>query len=131
MFLGTGEEWCFRCVGQGFDRAGAGGAVPGSPNESFPPGSFSGPVLWPRLRGSWAGPVTGPGPACRGILPVMATSGMTLLQAQGEGPFHRPGRGSSGPSGAGPRRNHTANAPAVTWAGDIWPARPPPVATTA
>lgn len=85
MFLGTGEEWCFRCVGQGFDRAGAGGAVPGSPNESFPPGSFSGPVRWPRLRGSWAGPVTGPGPACRGILPVMATSGMTPLAGPGGG----------------------------------------------
>ena len=41
------------------------------------------------------------------------------LSTQEEGPNHHPGRGPPRPAGAGPRRNHAADAPAVTWAGDI------------
>mgnify|MGYP001687130053 CR=1 FL=1 len=48
----------------------------------------------------------------------MTSNDMTPLQAQEESPYHRPGRRPSGPAGADPRRNHAANAPAVTWVGD-------------
>ena len=59
-FSGAGDEWCFRCVGQGFDHVST-GVQCRVHRASRSPGSFNGPVRWPRPRGP-----TGRAPADRG-----------------------------------------------------------------
>ena len=76
-------------------------------------------ILRPPPHPGRARPATEPRPARWSVPVVMAANGMTPCQPQEEGPNHHPGRGPPRPAGAGPRRNHAADAPAVTWAGDI------------
>lgn len=81
-----------------------------APDQTLRPPAASGP----------GPPATESKPARQSIRKIMATNAHDPLAGPGKRPATTaPGRGPSGPTGTDPHRNHAANAPAVTWVGDI------------
>ena len=83
---------------------------------------FAGPdqTLRPPAASGPGPPATESKPARQSIRKIMATNAHDPLAGPGKRPATTaPGRGPSGPTGTDPHRNHAANAPAVTWVGDI------------